>query len=149
MTSQAFKYNIINFFSACLSNFMRCFISPLNALDLQYILSTYATLTWSHKCNQLFFNLAQNSFTSKYKYDMHKAKERPHITPSDRGERGFVARFTFSSYVIWRSKLHYSRQNYTTMKTYLRTTWNSNRLLQGWRQVNSVTRAHHAIYANW
>jgi len=44
------------------------------------------------------YNLAQNSFTSKYKYNMHKAKERPHITSSDRGERGFVARFTFSSY---------------------------------------------------
>jgi len=46
---------------------------------------------------------------------MHEAKERPHMTSSDRGEKGFVARFTFSSYTIWRSKLHYFRQNYTTM----------------------------------
>jgi len=35
-------------------------------------------------------------------------------------------------YIIWRSKLHYFRQNYTTMKTYWWTTWNPNRLLQGW-----------------
>jgi len=34
-------------------------------------------------------------------------------------------------YTIWRSKLHYFRQNYTTMKTYRWTTWNSSRLLQG------------------
>jgi len=33
-------------------------------------------------------------------------------------------------YTIWRYKLHYFRQNYTTMKTYRLTTWNSNRLLQ-------------------
>ena len=104
---------------------------PLNALYLQHTLSTYATLTWAQKCNQLFLNIARNSFTSKYKYDMHKAKEDPHITSSDRGERGFVARFTFSSYTIWRSKLHYFRQNYTTMKTCLWITWNSNRLLKG------------------
>jgi len=94
-------------------------------------------------------NLARISFTSKYKYSMHRAKERPHITSSDSGERGFVVRFTFSSYITLRSKLHYSRQNYTTMKTYLWTTWNSIRLLQGWLQVNNVTRTHHAIYAKW
>jgi len=94
-------------------------------------------------------NLAQNSFTSKYKYNMHKAKERLYIISSDRGERDFVARFTFSCYTIWRSKLHYVRHNYTTMKTYLWATWNSNRLLQEWLQVNSVTRAHHALYASW
>jgi len=58
-------------------------------------------------------NLAQNSSTSKYKYNMHRAKERPHITSSDRGEMDFVARFTVSSFTIWRSKLHYFRQNYT------------------------------------
>ena len=34
-------------------------------------------------------------------------------------------------YTIWRSKLHYFRQNYTTIKTYRWTTWNSNRHLQG------------------
>ena len=34
-------------------------------------------------------------------------------------------------YTMWRSKLHYLRQNYTTTKTYGWTTWNSNRLLQG------------------
>ena len=34
-------------------------------------------------------------------------------------------------YTIWRSELQYFRQNYTTMKTYRWTTWNSNRLLQG------------------
>jgi len=62
-------------------------------------------------------NLAQNSFTSKYKYNIHRAKEHPHITSSDRGERGFVARFTFSSYTIRRSKLQYFRQNYTIVKT--------------------------------
>jgi len=32
---------------------------------------------------------------------------------------------------IWRSKLHYFRQNYTTMETYRWTTWNTNKLLQG------------------
>jgi len=127
---------------------MQGFISPLNALYLQYTLSTYATLTWAHKCNQLFFNLAQNAFTITYKYNMHKAKERPHITSSNRGEKGFLTRFTFSSCAIW-SKLHYFRQTYTTIKTYRWTTWNSNRLLQGWLQVNSVTRAHHAIYPDW
>jgi len=31
-------------------------------------------------------------------------------------------------YSIWRSKLHYFRQNYAIMKTYQWTTWNSNRL---------------------
>jgi len=41
---------------------------------------------------------------SKYKYNIRSAKERPHVTSSDRGERGFVGRFTFSSYTIWRSK---------------------------------------------
>jgi len=78
---------------------------------------------------------------------MHRVKERLHITSSDKGERGFVARFTFSSYTTSRSKLHYFRQNYTTVKTYLWTTWNWNGLLVGWLQVNSVTRAHHVIYA--
>jgi len=34
-------------------------------------------------------------------------------------------------YIIWRSKLHYFRQNYIAMKTHRWTTWNSNRLLQG------------------
>jgi len=43
----------------------------------------------------------------------------------------------------------YEGQNYTTMKSYLWTTLNSNRLLQGRLQVNSVTRPHHAIYAYW
>ena len=52
-------------------------------------------------------------------------------------------------YTIYRSKLHYFRQNYTTMKTYRWTTWNSNRLLQGRLHVNSVTRAHHTIYSDW
>ena len=45
VTSQALEYDVINFFSACLSNFMQCFIG-LNALYLQqYTLSTYAALT--------------------------------------------------------------------------------------------------------
>jgi len=34
-------------------------------------------------------------------------------------------------YILWRSKLHYFRQNYTIMKTYRWATSNSNRLLQG------------------
>jgi len=34
-------------------------------------------------------------------------------------------------HILWRSKLHYLRQNYTTMKIYRWNTWNSNRLLQG------------------
>ena len=34
-------------------------------------------------------------------------------------------------YTIWRSKVHYFRQNNTTMKKYRWTTWNSNWLLQG------------------
>jgi len=34
-------------------------------------------------------------------------------------------------HTIWRYKLHYFRQNHTTMKAYRRTTWNSNSLLQG------------------
>ena len=63
MTSLTFK----QLFSACLRNFMQCFISPLNALYLQYTLSTCATLACAHKCYELFF-LAQNSFTSKYRY---------------------------------------------------------------------------------
>jgi len=42
-------------FSACLSNFVQCFISPLNAFYLQYTLSTYATLTSAHK--SVLFNL--------------------------------------------------------------------------------------------
>jgi len=33
-------------------------------------------------------------------------------------------------FTTWRSKLHDFRQNYTTMKTYRWTTWNSKRLLQ-------------------
>jgi len=53
----------------------------------------------------VFLNLAANSFTSKYKYNMHKATECPHITSSNRGERGFVARFTFSSYTHMRVKI--------------------------------------------
>jgi len=76
-------------------------------------------------------------------------RERSHITSSDRGESGFIARFTLSSYTIWRSKLHYFRQNYTTVETYLWTTWNSNRLLQGRLQVNSIFRALHAFYTDW
>jgi len=51
VTSQLLQYDVINFFSARLSNFMQCFISPLNALYLQYTLSTYATQTCAHKCN--------------------------------------------------------------------------------------------------
>jgi len=47
------------------------------------------------------------------------------------------------------AKLRYFRQNYTTMKTYRWTTWYSNRLLQGWLKVYSVTRAHDAIYVEW
>jgi len=43
--------------------------------------------------------------------------ECPHITSSDMVEKGFVARFTFGSYTIWRSRLHYFKQNYTTVKT--------------------------------
>jgi len=35
------------------------------------------------------------------------------------------------------------------MKTYLWTIWNSNRLLKAWLQVNSVTGARHALYADW
>jgi len=34
-------------------------------------------------------------------------------------------------YTIWRFKLHYFGQNYTTMKMFQWTTWNSNSLLQG------------------
>jgi len=39
------------------SMFKQCFMSPLNALYLQYTLSTYATLTCAHKYNQLFLIL--------------------------------------------------------------------------------------------
>ena len=53
------------------------------------------------------------------------------------------------NYTIWRSKLHYFRQKYTTMKTCRWTTWNSNRLLQGRFQVSSVARAHRTIYSDW
>ena len=96
----------------------------------------------AHKCNQLFLILHKSHWQISTNTTCTKLREHPHITPSDRCERGFVARFTFSSYTIWWSK-------YTTMKTYLRTTWYSNRMLLGWLQVNSVTRVHHAIYANW
>ena len=41
-------------------------------------------------------------------------------------------------YTIWRSKLHYLRQNYTAKKTYRWTTWNSNRLLQGRRTSSAL-----------
>jgi len=40
-------------------------------------------------------------------------------------------------YTIWRSKLHYFRQNYTTKKTYRWTTWKSNRLFQGWARSSA------------
>jgi len=104
---------------------MQCFISPLNALYLQYTLPTYATLTCAHKCNQLFLILHKIHSQVSTNTTCTKLRERPHITSSDRSERGFVARFTFSCYTTWRSKLHKFRQNYTTMKTYLWTTWNS------------------------
>jgi len=71
---------------------------------------------------------------------MHKAKG---------ASSHYIIKSTFNSDTVWRSKLHYFKQNYTTMKTYLWTTWSSIRLLLGWLQVNSVTRAHHAVYANW
>jgi len=45
VTSHALKYDATDLFSASISNFMQCFISPLNALHLQCTLSTYATLT--------------------------------------------------------------------------------------------------------
>jgi len=85
---------------------MQCFISPLNALSLQYTLSTYATLTCAHKCNQLFLILHKICSQVSTDTACPELRERLHITSSDRGERGFVARFTFSFYNIWRSKLH-------------------------------------------
>jgi len=38
----------------------------------------------------------------------------------------------------WRSKLHYFRQNYTTVKTHRLSTWNSNRLWHG-RPMSTVS----------
>jgi len=74
-------------------------------------------------------NLAQNSFTSTYKYNMHKVKERPHITSSD---RVIILHHMKVKITLFQTKLHHYEKW---------TTWNWNRLLQGWLQVNSVTRA--------
>ena len=60
-----------------------------------------------------------------------------------------ASKYDVINYTTWRLKLHYFRQNYTTMKTYRWTTWNSNRLLHGRLQFNSVTRAHRTIYTDW
>jgi len=129
---------------------MQCFICPQRPVSTTiHLIYLRYTLTWAHKCNQLFLILHKIHSQVSTNTTSTKFWERPHITSSDRGERGFVARFTFSPYSIWKTKLHYLRQNYTTMKTYLWTTWKTNRLLLGWFQVNSVTRAQHAIYPDW
>jgi len=47
------------------------------------------------------------------------------------------------------SNLHYFRQIYTTMKTYQWTTWNSNRLLQGWPKSTASLGLIHTIYSDW
>jgi len=53
-------------------------------------------------------------------------------------------------YTIWRSKLHCFRKNYTTMKTYRWTTWNSNRLLQGRpRSSTSLGLIKRFILTDW
>ena len=132
VTSQALEYDVINFFSAWLSNFMQCFIGPQRPVSttVHPIYLRY-TLTWAHKCNQLFFILYKIHSQVSANTACTNLWERLHITSSNRGEWGFVARFTFSSYTIWKSKSHYFRQNYTTMKTYLWTIWNSNRLFSG------------------
>jgi len=46
-------------------------------------------------------NLTQNSFTST-NTTCTKLRERLHSTSSNRGEKDFVARFTFSLYTRWR-----------------------------------------------
>ena len=60
VTSQALQYDV-NKFCQHVSNFMQCFIStqrpPSIAYTTPYLSTLYATLTWAHKCNQLFLVL--------------------------------------------------------------------------------------------
>jgi len=149
VASQALEYDAIKFFFSMFKQFYAMFHRPWTPCiynSTPYLL----TLHWLRTYMQQFLILSKINSQVSTNTRSTKPWERPHITPSDRGERGrgFVARFTFSS-TIWKSKLHYFRQNYTTMETYLWTTWNSNRLVLGWLQVNSFTRAHHAIYPDW
>jgi len=72
---------------------MQCFINPLSALYLQYTLPTYATLTCAHKCNQFLILHKIHSQVST-NTTCTKLREHFHITSSDRGEMGFVVRFT-------------------------------------------------------
>jgi len=63
------------------------YIPPTTHNYTQFI---YATLTSAHKCDIVIPSLTQNSFTSKYtSTTCTKLREHPHITSSDRGERGF------------------------------------------------------------
>jgi len=52
-------------------------------------------------------------------------------------------------HTIWRSKLHYFRQNNTTMITYRWTTWTSNRLLQGRPRSSASLAGLWSRYSNF
>jgi len=104
------------------------------------LLSTYATLTWAHKCNQLFLILHKIHSQVRTNTTCTKLRERPHITSSDRGEGGLSHQIHLQLLHHMKVKITLFQTNYTTMKTYLWTTWSSNRLLLGWLQVNSVSR---------
>ena len=97
----------LTFFSM-FKQFCAMFYKPSqHPLSIVHPLSTYDTLTWEHKCNQLFLIL-------------HKIHSQVRTNTTCTKLRNVLIlhhQIGSSFYTIWRSKLHYFRQNYTTMKS--------------------------------